>query len=78
MRTIRDGIPERSPVMSVGETTEPIGRITPPIGIRALAHADTLPPDGRVRANADGSITLVDPGLSAGSSKNDRGDDGKE
>lgn len=79
MRVIRDGIPERSPVVSISEATEPIGRITPPMGLRALAHADTLPPDARVRANADGSITLVDPGSSAGTRANDRsGDAGKE
>lgn len=79
MRAMRDGIPERSPVVSAGESTEPIGRITPPIGLRALAHADTLPPDARVRANADGSITLVDPGSSTAVAKNDaKNDTGKE
>lgn len=79
MRVMRDGIPERSPVVSSTESTEPIGRITPPIGLRALAHADTLPPDARVRANADGSITLVDPGSTAGNRANDRtGNDGRD
>ncbi|MBP9085427.1 MAG: serine/threonine-protein phosphatase [Kofleriaceae bacterium] len=75
MRAMRDGIPERSPVVPGVDSTEPIGRITPPIGLRALAHADTLPPDAQVRANADGSITLLEPGLSTVTPKND---DGKE
>ncbi len=78
MRVMRDGIPERSPVVSSSDSTEPIGRITPPIGLRALAHADTLPPDARVRANADGSITLVDPGSTPVAKNDAKNDSGKE
>lgn len=49
------------PVAPLAESTQPLGRVTPPIGLRALAHADTLPPDIRVRANDDGTITVLEP-----------------
>nr|HPH65664.1 hypothetical protein [Kofleriaceae bacterium] len=50
-----------APVAPLAESTQPLGRVTPPIGLRALAHADTLPPDIRVRANDDGTITVLEP-----------------
>jgi serine/threonine protein phosphatase PrpC len=55
------------------EPTEPIGRVTPPIGLRAfgdnrnLAHADTLPPDVKIRNNPDGSFTVEGNGQSQSS-----------